>query len=968
MFRRVLLGSAVAAVALLGLGGPPAVADQGGLGVAVSPAKSGYAAGEPITLTVTVTNRGAAACRLATAPDAVVQVIRLTRDGQHVTPQFARAYYDSGFDTRVARSERDLAPGASTTFTVAGLGAGDAQSLVTAAGTTGGSAVAAWWQVGARGRYELTAQYSAPRVAGATDTATGTPQCTGTAQAAVAFTVGATPAAQLPVALLIGGAVLLLVIVLRVVLWLARRRRPASGAAVLVVAALVGLGVSGGVGTARADPTIGLSTVDFKAVVQGCMTQFEHNDPAQIMPTIKGPGSEKITIEPTPDYEMGSDHWETPYGPNGPGSSTITFNAHPEKASDGGLMYEPKTDQAPAHNPTDACSSLYHELIHSAAFLNQSLKEKDKKGTLVKQILPGECDSTGIDNEEVRATYFQNKYLENLGPNSPTKPRETYKGKPLPTQDKGAKPGQLPKKCQEKPKEKGPKLVCADGQAGDTGSGGGQLRPRQQQQGCADQTDEARTDGDPHLTTFDGAHYDFQAVGEFVAARAGDDVQVQTRQSPMSGVDDHTLSVNTAVAVRIGADRVGFYLTGDEISVHVNGTAQVLAQGDTALPAGGVVTRRPAGLAFAADGYDVAWPDGTTAQIDALGPWGLRMFLLPSRADRGRFAGLLGDFDGKPDNDLVTRDGKPVPQPPDFDQLHHAFADGWRVSQAESLFDYGTGESTATFTDRSFPARPRTAADLPEPQRTQVRLICQAAGVTDPVLADQCALDTALTGQPAFAVNAAASQRSLPSRTTGNQPTTAPGTALHDGDVVTGAIDNTDQTREYPIDLAADQQFELADASGSIAPVLVSDNDQSAAPLLPGPYQYHATSAGRYTLRVAGTEAGPFSFRVVTLKPRVLPVRLGDHLGSGRLDAPGRVDVYTFDTGGATSVRITGGGHCEGLSTGIDQYAETDFHLLSPAPLCSDLTFGVEPNHTYFVAVWSDTAQPADYTLTLAAG
>ncbi|NJN21613.1 MAG: hypothetical protein HC812_11085 [Leptolyngbya sp. RL_3_1] len=39
-----------------------------------------------------------------------------------------------------------------------------------------------------------------------------------------------------------------------------------------------------------------------------------------------------------------------------------------------------------------------------------------------------------------------------------------------------------------------------------------------------------------------------------------------------------------------------------------------------------------------------------------------------------------------------------------FDRLYRQFGDSWRITQADSLFDYRSGESTVTFTDRNFPS------------------------------------------------------------------------------------------------------------------------------------------------------------------------------------------------------------------------------------------------------------------------
>ena len=46
--------------------------------------------------------------------------------------------------------------------------------------------------------------------------------------------------------------------------------------------------------------------------------------------------------------------------------------------------------------------------------------------------------------------------------------------------------------------------------------------------------DEGYNDGDPHITTIGGIHYDFQSAGEFVALRDGNGMEIQTRQTPIA--------------------------------------------------------------------------------------------------------------------------------------------------------------------------------------------------------------------------------------------------------------------------------------------------------------------------------------------------------------------------------------------------------------------------------------------------
>ncbi len=85
---------------------------------------------------------------------------------------------------------------------------------------------------------------------------------------------------------------------------------------------------------------------------------------------------------------------------------------------------------------------------------------------------------------------------------------------------------------------------------------------------------------------------------------------------------------------------------------------------------------------------------------------------LEDRED-GSLHGLIGNFDGDASNDIATRDGTVLPIHPTFTQLYDEFANSWRISQEESLFDYDGNETTDTFTDLNCPASRTTNTVLP---------------------------------------------------------------------------------------------------------------------------------------------------------------------------------------------------------------------------------------------------------------
>jgi VWD domain-containing protein len=440
----------------------------------------------------------------------------------------------------------------------------------------------------------------------------------------------------------------------------------------------------------------------------------------------------------------------------------------------------------------------------------------------------------------------------------------------------------LPKsyeECDEKPEKKPP-----------TGAEGGVC-------GAVAGRECAGSYGDPHLMTFDQLHYEFQAVGEFVNTR-GEGLEVQARQEPFAGWS-RTVSVTTAVAFRVGESRLNLVLANGDVAVRIDGVEVTPERGERALPGGGALVRQESRTGFGPDTYVVRWPDGSAAEVDTVGSWGLRLVLKLDRGRIGAVEGLYGDFDGDPVNDLTPDGGgKPLDPEPEFEPLYRVFGDSWRVRDDTSLFDYDQGQSTETFTDRSFPDEEVTVDGLDPAKRAEAEEICRETGVTARTVLADCVLDVAVTGQPDFAVASADTELVVPLE----HPITAP-TVAKDTLVVDRAGDADRLTfagtagQEVFVDLSASTlpdecgSVRLRDPSGTALPVggCVTDGsghlDRTVLP-----------ETGQYTVELAPDEpaTGRLLVRVYEVADKTGTITPDARAETVELTHPGSVGRLTF--------------------------------------------------------------------------
>jgi hypothetical protein len=245
--------------------------------------------------------------------------------------------------------------------------------------------------------------------------------------------------------------------------------------------------------------------------------------------------------------------------------------------------------------------------------------------------------------------------------------------------------------------------------------------------------------GDPHLVTLDGLSYDLQSVGEFDLINAPSwDFNVQARFTPLGT----KVSMLSSLAFKL-----------NEHTVEFNGNTLLVDHTPTTIPDGSYLYFDRGAALIHKDGKFLAvWPGQTFRPMMLFGTGVSPTFSIPPGTAT---TGLLGNNNGSKTDEFALRDGTPLGASPSQSVIHGPFASSWRITDQTSDFTYAPGESTATYTDPTFPSNVVKVSDFTAPQISDASATCTQLGILRGPQFDACLYDMLVVGDVQFAAAAA---------------------------------------------------------------------------------------------------------------------------------------------------------------------------------------------------------------------
>ena len=559
---RLAIVSALLTVVCIAFAVPHAAAavSANGLRLSGSTAKPEYTLGDPVSVRWDVTNLGSDQCELSSLSDGTVTITHVTLNGVEIRPRIQPIDYVENLGLAIAVHLETIKQGQQAQIITRSLTShvdpspGEViQGLESVSWSPMSQDIAEMWPIASAGDYRVTAEYSMPPVSRTS--------CQGYSNVAtVQFTIVAPTHSNRNLIIILITSSIGVLAILALLFWRRHRtglRRSAIRNSAWPLAIVLVLSVGALIAhpeKASADSPlppmvfIDQSVPGFKDAVDSCVAKFNdyqsiwtENKPIWTdLSTARNKDGKPlyvyIELNPDPSRPDSSGPLIRNAGSNKEGS-----NAQINWAPHGHYELQPGLYSSP-------CLELFHEMIHALSSLRGTFDETY-------------CGSTDLGTEEVKGSiaenglraYLQEK-LRRLGkPPDPSLKQRTLYGYP-------GNYHKLPPNGLD---------ACKGGRV----KSGNRARAAGEDECLTESC--GSTNGDPHLTTFDGLYYDFQAAGEFIAAKSpSGSFEIQVRQEPFFGSTD--ISVNTAVAFNISGNRFGVYVGPSGITTRLNGSPRVL--------------------------------------------------------------------------------------------------------------------------------------------------------------------------------------------------------------------------------------------------------------------------------------------------------------------------------------------------------------------------------------------------------
>lgn len=202
----------------------------------------------------------------------------------------------------------------------------------------------------------------------------------------------------------------------------------------------------------------------------------------------------------------------------------------------------------------------------------------------------------------------------------------------------------------------------------------------------------AQAAGDPHLTTLDGKSYTFNGLGDFILVEddaSGVVVEVRAAQAQDTEGNFQNASIFSAVAMTTRGVSDVIEVERDPATVSrvlVNGLPVTKALSTSVTQFNGLSVHKSKTdsttdsilIVFEATGLSVSM-DVTSDLINVL-------VVVGDDKMKGNLRGLLGNYNGDPTDDFISRSGQHLDTGMSMEDIHFKFGMTWEVNRNQSLF------------------------------------------------------------------------------------------------------------------------------------------------------------------------------------------------------------------------------------------------------------------------------------------